>query len=84
MLENGILLSTFADRYLSKFDEEETREYDRLINLPSNDWDIFYWATDVKPTPEEFNTRVMILLKSFIKNSDREMRIRQPDLPVNY
>lgn len=80
MSENGILLSTFAAKYLKGFNEQDTRDYDRLINLPSNDWDIFYWAVGVKPTPEEFNTDVMKLLKDFIKNSDREMRIRQPDL----
>lgn len=80
MLENGLLLSTFAAKYLKTFDEQQAREYDRLINLPSNDWDIFYWATGVKPTPEEFNTEIMKLFKEFIKNNDREMRIRQPDL----
>ena len=37
----------------------------RLINLPSNDWEIYYWATDTKPTPEEFNNVVMDMLKVF-------------------
>ncbi|KAJ8670600.1 hypothetical protein QAD02_001859 [Eretmocerus hayati] len=80
MLENGLLLSTFAKKYLHSFSEEQLRQYDRLINLPSNDWDIFYWATEVKPVPVEFQNEVMDLLKRHIRNDDREARLRQPDL----
>lgn len=53
---------------------------DRLINLPSNDWDIFHWATGAKPTPPEFDNEVMDLLKKHIKNEDRQARIMQPEL----
>ncbi|CAB0037331.1 unnamed protein product [Trichogramma brassicae] len=80
MLENGLLLSTFAKKYLNDFNEEQLRQYDRLINIPSNDWDIFYWASDVKPVPTEFQNEVMNLLKRHLKNENRESRIRQPDL----
>lgn len=45
MLENGLLLSSFAHRYLQTMNEEQLSMYDRLINLPSNDWEIYYWAT---------------------------------------
>jgi len=45
MLENGLLLSTFAAKYLEQMDDKKLQDYDRLINLPTNDWDIFYWAT---------------------------------------
>ncbi|XP_076288538.1 succinate dehydrogenase assembly factor 2-B, mitochondrial-like isoform X2 [Lasioglossum baleicum] len=80
MLENGLLLSTFAKKYLSDFNDQQLQLYDRLINLPSNDWDIFYWATEAKPTPPEFDNEVMDLLKKHIKNEDRQVRIMQPDL----
>ncbi|XP_043256161.1 succinate dehydrogenase assembly factor 2, mitochondrial-like [Colletes gigas] len=80
MLENGLLLSTFAKKYLSKFNDEQLQLYDRLINLPSNDWDIFYWATGAKPTPPEFDNEIMDLLKKHIKNEDRQSRIMQPAL----
>lgn len=80
MLENGLLLSTFAKKYLSGFNGEQLQLYDRLINLPSNDWDIFYWATGAKPTPPEFDNEVMDLLKKHIKNEDRQARIMQPEL----
>lgn len=80
MLENGLLLSTFAAKYLNTMSETHLQQYDRLINLPSNDWDIFYWATGVKPTPAEFETEVMGLLKDHVSNKNREVRLTQPAL----
>ncbi|XP_015189153.1 PREDICTED: succinate dehydrogenase assembly factor 2, mitochondrial-like [Polistes dominula] len=80
MLENGLLLSTFAKKYLDNFNDSQLKLYDRLINLPSNDWDIFYWATGAKPTPPEFDNEIMDLLKKHIKNEDKRARIMQPDL----
>jgi succinate dehydrogenase assembly factor 2 len=80
MLENGLLLGSFANKYLPDFNEEQLVLYDRLINLPSNDWDIFYWATEKQETPEEFQNQIMDLLKEHAKNKDRESRIRLPDL----
>ncbi|KOC69611.1 Succinate dehydrogenase assembly factor 2, mitochondrial, partial [Habropoda laboriosa] len=80
MLENGLLLSTFAKKYLCAFDDKQLQLYDHLINLPTNDWDIFYWATGAKPTPPEFDNEVMDLLKKHIKNEDRQARIMQPEL----
>ena len=51
-----------------------------LINGPSNDWDIYYWATEIKETPEEYQHEVMDMLKLHVKNLNREQRLRQPDL----
>nr|CAD7405848.1 unnamed protein product [Timema cristinae] len=80
MLENGLILSTFAAKHLDSMSEPQMQQYDRLINLPSNDWDIFYWATGVKPTPVEFDNEIMQLLKDHTQNKNRESRLRQPDL----
>ncbi|GLV40973.1 uncharacterized protein CBL_04497 [Carabus blaptoides fortunei] len=80
MLENGLLLSTFAAKYLSDMNESQVDEYDKIINLPSNDWDIFNWAMGIKPTPVEFENGVMEMLKNHIKNVDRETRLYQPPL----
>ncbi|XP_066999640.1 succinate dehydrogenase assembly factor 2, mitochondrial [Anabrus simplex] len=80
MLENGLLLSTFAAKYLEGMSDEQTKQYDRLINLPSNDWDLFYWATGVKPVPVEFDNEIMKLFREHVQNKDKEPRIRQPDL----
>lgn len=79
MLENCVLLSTFAHKYLDDMNEHQTRLYDQLINIPTNDWDIFYWASNIKPTPEEYNNEVMEMLKKHVANTDRELRY-QPDL----
>lgn len=80
MLENDLLLSTFAAAHLPKFTDKQLNLYDRLINGVSNDWDIFYWVVGQKPTPECFNDEVMKLLKQHAKNLTRELRVRQPDL----
>ncbi|XP_036781004.1 succinate dehydrogenase assembly factor 2, mitochondrial isoform X2 [Manis pentadactyla] len=79
-LENCILLSLFAKEHLHHMTEEQLNLYDRLINEPSNDWDIYYWATEAKPAPEVFENEVMALLKDFAKNRNKEQRLRAPDL----
>jgi succinate dehydrogenase assembly factor 2 len=48
---------------LLTFQIEYNVNFFRLINLPSNDWEIYYWATENKETPEEFNNVVMDMLK---------------------
>lgn len=68
MLENGVILASFADKFLNQLDAQELDEYDRLINLPTNDWDIFYWATKTKPTPPEYETKVMQKLREHLKS----------------
>ncbi|XP_060659107.1 succinate dehydrogenase assembly factor 2, mitochondrial [Drosophila nasuta] len=80
MLENDLLLSTFADKYLKDFNEAQTEVYDDLINGVSNDWDIYYWATGVKPTPQQYNTEIMKLLKEHVRNAEKVTRFRQPEL----
>ncbi|XP_075234972.1 succinate dehydrogenase assembly factor 2, mitochondrial-like [Lycorma delicatula] len=82
--ENGILLATFADKHLKTMDEELLSDYDRLINLPTNDWDIYNWITEAKPTPVEFDNKVMDMLKEHVKNKDRSSRLRQPDRLVSF
>lgn len=37
--------SLFAKEYLHRMTERQLNLYDRLINEPSNDWDIYSWAT---------------------------------------
>ncbi|VDD80121.1 unnamed protein product [Mesocestoides corti] len=77
-LENGIILSSFADKHLSKMDEKQLEAYDKLINGPDCDWDIFYWTTGEKEAPEEFKSDVLELLKKHAKNYGRELRNQQP------
>lgn len=79
MLENDLLLSTFAGKYLKDFNAELTEQFDTLINKPSNDWDIYYWATNKKPTPTEYENEIMRLLREHVLNVNKESR-RMPDL----
>lgn len=78
--ENGLLLGTFADKYLDDMSDQDMVLYDRLINLPSNDWDIYYWVTGTKPTPDEFDNSLMDKLKEHATNSEKESRITMPPL----
>ncbi|KAJ3595297.1 hypothetical protein NHX12_004601 [Muraenolepis orangiensis] len=80
MLENCILLSIFAQRYLNTMSETQLRQYDRLINEPTNDWDIYYWVTEAQPTPEVYQGEIMDMLKEFTKNRDQEQRLDAPNL----
>ncbi|KAM9302099.1 stabilizer of axonemal microtubules 4-like [Gastrophryne carolinensis] len=80
MLENCILLSHFAKKYLNTMTEAQLSLYDQLINEPSNDWDIYYWVTGAQEPPEKFNNEIMQMLQEFAKNREKEHRLRQPDL----
>lgn len=80
MLENGLILSTFASQFLNKMNEKQLDLYDNLINQVSNDWDIYYYATNIKEVPQEYNNEIMDMLKKHVKNENREKRLRQPDL----
>lgn len=80
MLENDLLLSTFAAKYLRSMNIDQIEMYDNLINKPSNDWDIYYWATEKTPTPPEYENDMMKLFRKHVKNELKEKRLRMPDL----
>lgn len=80
MLENCLLLATFASKHLNSMNESQLKMYDELINGETNDWQIFYWMVGQKDTPKEYDHQVMDMLKSHAKNADRQARIKQPDL----
>ncbi|KAF6775422.1 hypothetical protein AHF37_05443 [Paragonimus kellicotti] len=79
-LENGILLSTFADEHLDKLSEDQLATYDAFINLPDNEWDIYYWMTNVKEVPEIFRSDVFDMLREHALNKDKRLRNQQPAL----
>lgn len=83
MLENDLLLSTFAAKFLKTMTAEQTHQYDTLINKPSNDWDIYYWATNKKPTPTEYENEIMSMLRVHVRNDLKEKRLRMPDLKID-
>lgn len=82
MLENDLLLGTFVDKYLFSWDSQLLSQYDKLINCPYSDWDIYYWAIGSRPVPPEYDNEIMSLLQNHVQNKSKEKRIRQPDLPL--
>lgn len=49
MREGELLLSTFAATQLPRMSVEQMQIYDRFLD--ENDWDIYYWATQVETGP---------------------------------
>ncbi|CAG8588087.1 10299_t:CDS:10 [Paraglomus brasilianum] len=78
ILETDLILSTFADKYLYEFSEEELAEYDQLLDVP--DWDIYYFVTNKKSVPEPLaKSGVFQKLKEHVKNEGKII-LRMPDL----
>ena len=81
ILENDLLLGSFAAKFLAGMSPEELVEYDFLINDgANNEWDLYYWITGNSPTPEKYQNPMMARLQEHAKNTKRESRVRQPDL----
>ncbi|THH11427.1 hypothetical protein EW145_g651 [Phellinidium pouzarii] len=77
-LETDLLLSTFAQENLESMQEEELREYDKLLDEP--DWDIYYWSTEKRPPPERWeNSPILQKLRQHARNEGKVIR-RMPDL----
>ncbi|OTF75718.1 delta(3,5)-Delta(2,4)-dienoyl-CoA isomerase, mitochondrial-like, partial [Euroglyphus maynei] len=79
MLENDLLLSTFAKKYLDSMSQEELDLYDRLINTVSNDWDLYYWAVGSKEIPEEFRNSIMDKFSEHVRNTNPAYTSRYAD-----
>jgi succinate dehydrogenase assembly factor 2 len=48
--------------------------------LDEPDWDIYYWATQKKPVPEEWkHSQILALLKEHVKNDGKAI-LRMPEL----
>lgn len=52
ILENDLILGSFANQHLPTLNKDELSEYDEL--LQENDWDIFYWITGRKELPRKY------------------------------
>ena len=49
------------------FSKDEVEAYDRLLNKPSNDWDVYYWMIGHKPVPDEYDNEIMKMLQQHCK-----------------
>ena len=79
-LENGLILSTFINRFLNSFNERQLCLYDQLINSEADDWSIYYWATGKEEAPPKFDNEIMKLLREHTNINLRKSRNIQPDL----
>ncbi|KAI0319305.1 Flavinator of succinate dehydrogenase-domain-containing protein [Amylostereum chailletii] len=77
-LESDLLLSTFAQENLAGMGADELREYDKLLD--EADWDIYYWATGKRATPDRWaHSTVLEKLRVHARNEGKAVR-RMPDL----
>ncbi|ETN74016.1 hypothetical protein RB195_013152 [Necator americanus] len=67
ILENDILIGTFAERYLPKMTQEQLESYDKLINGEHMEWDLFYYMSGRKEPPADVaNSSAFKLIKAFV------------------
>ncbi|XP_075241595.1 succinate dehydrogenase assembly factor 2, mitochondrial-like [Convolutriloba macropyga] len=78
--ENDLLLSTYAKVHLDSMSHEELRDYDKILNLVDNEWDLYKYIVGSEPVPEEINSETMRQLVKFASNQNREQRLFMPDL----
>ncbi|KAK9510579.1 hypothetical protein O3M35_005326 [Rhynocoris fuscipes] len=79
ILENCLLLSTFAADNLNKMDSRLLQQYDELLKT-SNEWDLYYWVSGTRDVPDKYNNDVMTMLKNHVKKNERRLRSSQPDV----
>lgn len=58
--EADLLLGSFADAHLDRFDAQMLADYDRLLEV--SDPDLYNWMSGREPIPTEHDTPVMRLL----------------------
>jgi antitoxin CptB len=63
MKETDLMLGRFAEKYLSELSEDELEIYETL--LKAGDPNIYAWAVGREVVPDEYDSRVMELLKNF-------------------
>ena len=78
--ENDLLLTTWFEKNHENMTWEKMDEYDQLINAHVNEWDVFYWISKTRPTPEQFDNETMHALQEHCENKQKEKRLRQPVL----
>ncbi|EGG23085.1 DUF339 family protein [Cavenderia fasciculata] len=67
MLENDLLLGTFATKHLHSFTDAQLKKYDIIIQQP--DPDIYNWVLSKDIVPEELDNDVMKLLQHHCQNN---------------
>lgn len=64
--EADILLGSFTEAHVAKLSEDQLERFEALLD--NADSDIYAWITGRSAVPAAFDTDVMALLKTFMKN----------------
>lgn len=64
--EADLILGPFADSHVHSFTPEQLDAFELLLEAP--DHDLYEWIVERKPTPAEFDTDIMGLIKQFRDN----------------
>ena len=64
--ENDLLFGGFAERSLANLTDEQVVRFETLIEV--NDSDLFNWVTGKVAAPAEYETDVMAMMRSYVKN----------------
>ncbi|KRZ85836.1 Succinate dehydrogenase assembly factor 2, mitochondrial [Trichinella sp. T8] len=67
ILENDLILGKFYEEHVNLLTADDLNTYDQFINGGYNEWDIYYWITGRKTVPENLESNVMQMLKSYVK-----------------
>lgn len=62
-VEADLILGPFADSHLAKMSPAQLDDFETLIDQP--DQDLYAWIIGREPTPEQFETEVMDLIRTF-------------------
>ncbi|KRZ67386.1 Succinate dehydrogenase assembly factor 2, mitochondrial [Trichinella papuae] len=74
ILENDLILGKFYEEHVNSLTADDLNTYDQLINGEYSEWDIYYWITGKKTVPENLESNVMQMLKSYVKR----MNLKKP------
>jgi antitoxin CptB len=61
--EIDLILGGFADRKLVELDEAGLEAFERLLEAP--DQDVYEWITGQAPTPADYDTPTLALIRAF-------------------
>ena len=64
--EADLILGPFADKHVEHLAASEVDAFEQLLEVP--DQDLYEWIVERSPTPPEYDTEVMRLIKQFRDN----------------
>jgi antitoxin CptB len=61
--ELDLILGRFADAFMSRLDERDLADYERLLEVP--DPELYAWVTGTAVPPNDYDTAVLQRLRAF-------------------